>query len=959
MKKFLLFLVLLLGLPVFAGGSQEIVVACAPGYLSGTPPVTGLPEYDYQPNGLVEFHFHSTSDWNYNIMVYRAYYTGSCDFYATAAGSGVAWPNNFPAGVRNFSMRFTKFDNGSYNFVVFNDDTNEEIPNGVGSMPGNGGEFEATHLSLSIGFYTYSGYPGYPTYTETGVFTDAVPLKNPNLQPQKTPVLIVPGIMGSVIKKDSELLWPDITRMLNPFASDAFMDPLAFKSDGSPIDTSLSLGEVISLAGPLDYSKQLVTDLVSFGYSTSSNLTLFAYDWRADDENNAENFLKPLVDTLSAGSPTSKIDIVAHSQGGLLVKRLLYNHPEYAAKIGKLVFVGTPNLGAPVAAKILLYGDNMGVSFGPLQLNPQEVKKISQNMPAVYELLPSREYFNHTAGYLGNLDSSISLIGGVNYNFSQTSQALRNLGANASLLARAQVFHAPDFDNMDFSGAGFKTYNIAGCQSATVGQVLMSSDGKYHLNYTAGDGTVPIISADNVGGAQNYFVLSSDKLHATMLTADGIRQTIENILTGSGSMAGNVTKDKASCRFEGRQVSVHSPVDLQIYDEHGKYVGPNADGTFNDDLAGVKYDVIGHDKFAFLPAGHDYTIKLLSTATSSDSFSLDSSQVQNGQTVSTAHYDSVAVNPGSIATMVLSGGNNQNLQLDIDGDGNVDQNISPSAILNSGQSQDLLPPVSTSTLSGLAGQSGYYRSDVKVAISSLDPVIPGQDSQTAGLLKTVYSLDGADFQNYSAPVVVAAEGVHTLQFYAVDKAGNRESVQTASFTIDKTPPELVAQFSPDLQDLQWTATDTLPTVMAATSSKATAEFRRRFLPPIFPPLKVADKNSTISATDAAGNVTEIKLKDADRKRQLKAEIKSLSYNGKAADLSKNLLHFDWLYDKKGKLQILTQQVQARNQFNILAVYGLGKTLLTGKDQSGKFSRLLNGLVLLKVATSKGDLNWSY
>src|SRR5438477_608698 len=63
--------------------------------------------------------------------------------------------------------------------------------------------------------------------------------------PAHTPVLIVPGLTGTEIYKDVDLLWPDILKMVNPFNSDSFMDPLAFKDDLTPMDLSLTIGQVV------------------------------------------------------------------------------------------------------------------------------------------------------------------------------------------------------------------------------------------------------------------------------------------------------------------------------------------------------------------------------------------------------------------------------------------------------------------------------------------------------------------------------------------------------------------------------------------------------------------------------------------------------------------------------------------------------------------------------------------
>jgi arginine repressor len=187
-------------------------------------------------------------------------------------------------------------------------------------------------------------------------------------------------------------------------------------------------------------------------------------------------------------------------------------------------------------------------------------------------------------------------------------------------------------------------------------------------------------------------------------------------------------------------------------------------------------------------------------------------------------------------------------------------------------------------------------------------------------------------------VTISAEGPHTLDFFSIDRAGNREEVKTIIFTIDKTPPEAVIQFDPAKKDLTFAGLDNL----SAPED-----------------IVIADADDTVTLTDQAGNNTELKLKDKNRKILLQAEIKSLSYNNQPADLGKNKLSFLWLYDKKGNLNLLTQNVQNRKNYNILATYAGKNTLLVGIDQNGRISRTLNGLVLLKIATSKGDLAWGY
>jgi hypothetical protein len=760
----------------------------------------------------------------------------------------------------------------------------------------------------------------------------------------KTPLLIIPGTLGTEIWKQTEKLWPDVDRMTSiTQPSDAFMDPMAFKSDGTPLDTSLSLGEVVGKPrAEFDYSDLLVQDLISSGYVKDQNLFFFPYDWRDDIEKNSENFLKTKVAELASSSPTGTIDIVAHSQGGLLIKRLLFDHPDYQAKVGKLIFVGTPNLGAPKAAKALLFGDSFGVEKWRIGLDPLEMKKIGQNMPAVYQLLPSQAYFDHNP-YLSEIDNGIRK----NYTtYEQSTAALKKsiYQLNSGLIDSANTFHTQNFDNMDFSNSGIDSYNIMGCESPTIGHILANDTGSdLDLDYVPGDGTVPLFSASNINGAHNFYVLSQDTMHGTMLTHDGIRQKIVNILNNKQALVTDITSNPALCVFEGNKVSVHSPVNMDIYDELGQHVGLNANRTLDEQIGGVQYDILGHEKFAFLPVGHTYTIKL--TATDKGTFDFYSEKVEGETTLSTAYYNAIPITTTSTAETIINNQNNQTINFTSDG-----RVVPPSAVLDQNSSLDQTPPVSTSTLTGTMGNPGFYRTDVKINISVQDPVINNNASTTSGILKTQYSLDGGVWQSLTSPpslppegggmgtIALTSEGRHTISFFSTDKAGNNEQVQTITFTIDKTAPEAVIQFSPTQKDIQFTGTDNI-----STTSKVT----------------VLDNINDITLTDQAGNVTDIKLKEKNRKVSMQSTIQSLSYNTVAQDVSKNTLAFLWTYDKSGNLTMLSQNVAARKTYVILAIYNGKKTSLVGIDKTGIILKSVTGLDLLKVTTSKGDLAWGY
>jgi pimeloyl-ACP methyl ester carboxylesterase len=765
---------------------------------------------------------------------------------------------------------------------------------------------------------------------------------------EKTPLLIIPGTTATEIFKGDTKLWLDIDRLLIEI-NDRFMDPLAFIKDGTPIDETLTLGDVLgNPKNKFDYSESLVNKLKDNNYKLNQDLFLLSYDWRKEISENANGILKAKVDELVSKSSSRKIDIVAHSQGGLLIKRLIYNKPEYSSKINKLIFVGTPNLGSPKSFKILRDGDSLGISDYGLGLDPGRVKAISQNMPAIYEMLPSREYFNHYLGYWGELDRHfLKPDEETIYNYETTKQKQKDSGYNEFLLDLANVFHIPDFDNFNFSSSGIDVTNIVGCQTPTYAGFIDKAFSRDRILWEPGDETVPLKSATNIFGVKTIY--STDASHATMLTNPGIKQKIINLVTGSNEETVNTTENLSDCKFNGTAVASHSPVDLHVYDSQGRHVGVTPDGGFDSQIPGVGFEVIGHENFAYLPEGLNYTVKLV--ANGGGSFTFDSSKITQGEIVNTAYYDSVNIATSSVATINLENSNSQPLKLDFSGDGTSIQTILPSSFLNQTESKDLISPISTSTISGLMGEVGSFRGDVVVTLSAEDVLVAGKENETSGVLGIKYSLDGGEYLNYSvsSPINITTEGEHKIKFFATDRAGNNEQEQEINFVIDKTPPEFVISFDPNIKDLVFSATDTLQTTLS--TSTLTSSFKKLS--------KIKDQGQKITATDAAGNVTILTLTEKDRKKSARAEIKSLNYKGVEANIKNVNLAFWWQINKAQKLTELHQIIKNKKQFTVYAYYKNGLTKILGKDQNGVINKTVNGLNTLNVSTNKGDINWSF
>jgi hypothetical protein len=116
---------------------------------------------------------------------------------------------------------------------------------------------------------------------------------------------------------------------------------------------------------------------------------------------------------------------------------------------------------------------------------------------------------------------------------------------------------------------------------------------------------------------------------------------------------------------------------------------------------------------------------------------------------------------------------------------------------------DSTPPVTTSTVSGTHGNTGWYTSNVTVSLTATDA------AGGSGVQSLTYSATGAQaivsitVSGATATISLTTEGQTALTFAATDAAGNQEKPQQLQISLDKTPPgALCAQ-----PDSLWHATD--------------------------------------------------------------------------------------------------------------------------------------------------------
>jgi len=737
-------------------------------------------------------------------------------------------------------------------------------------------------------------------------FEPALRLEGPSIM--KAPVIIVPGMLGTELSNGADFIWPDLDQMLFDINDEFLIENLALDSDGASLQ-NIETGDVAEIflnnipIFEVNIFQDLKIVLEQNFYIENTDLFFFPYDWRLDLEDTKE-LLKQKIDQVKLATGFDKVNIIAHSMGGLLVKDYVSQYGEN--DIDKLIFVGTPHLGAPKAGKVLLEGDNFGIPW----LEKSTLRSLSLNSPSAYELLPTEKYFEQFIGYLKQFNSVDPL------DYFQTKNFILSKGANANIFDKAEIFFDKDLQDVDLSN--ISVYNIAGCRTGTQAgyQYAEGNNEIQDIKYISGDKTVPLVSADYINTSNKYYV--KDGQHSELPSANGVRELILSILENQNSpLANNVSTDQSFCNFQGKELLWRSPVEVHIYDSAGKHTGPIENNAIEYGIPGVDYEIIGHEKFIFLPTGEGQIYQVIAWGLDQGTFDLVISENNNGTITGATVFNDVPVTTSTSADINISSDSVDNaIQVD-DGDGNF-QTVFAIAQLSGEESDDVMPPETNVVISGVAGDNGWYRSNVAISLNAID--------NSSGVLETRYSLDGGStFSVYIAPLNINVEGVSQIQYFSIDRAGNNEAIKTTEIKIDETAPEISVQFDLTAKDFIFTA---------------------------------HCEASQCVARDEAGNTVVLKIQRIERARP-QIKFISISYNGEPARVFPDNKFIVSYQDSKGILKDFNQSIVIKNVERARIDYQKKKdqsVIITRTKGDKVIKEIVGGMRFLQLSTQKGILN---
>jgi hypothetical protein len=531
-----------------------------------------------------------------------------------------------------------------------------------------------------------------------------------------TPVIIVPGTMGSGLFHDvdgdnhlaaDERIWARIG---------ANTTPLLFDNDGAathndirvaPIrgDNQLSINgelqyDVVPFfkPGPLKHYHPLVHrferggfTLDHFGstYVNGDNLFIFPYDWRKSVDT-LGNELAAFVDQVIQWTKSTNVDIVAHSMGGLITKRMVALTDN--SKIRKVVFLAVPHQGAPQMVNVVSTGD-LGNILMNWFLKPASVKSLSRNFPPSYELWPSR-FYTYSGKWFAYED--FVRITPIN----KYDQIIDWVKGHPDGKGTIPPINSLLIDNAEPTKTNLTSINFSGIEILNVycGSLLTPSQVVYDwwLGYippiygTLGDGTVPLTSAQTVGivGGNLAQLQVSHVKHSDFGSNGDVADTVFNFINSPSHISQQVhslaqdTTDFIQSNLI--QLNFSGVASAHVFKQMGLHTGTLSDTTFEEGIVGSSFQAfapysLGGSIIIVLPKDSGYTVTF-TPASDTQQVQYSIYGVSHGELLQSSFFDSIQITMKEAALCTVSVNPQQTaLWIDTNSDGKGDSTVPPSS----------------------------------------------------------------------------------------------------------------------------------------------------------------------------------------------------------------------------------------------------------------------------------------
>ena len=559
--------------------------------------------------------------------------------------------------------------------------------------------------------FQYNWWDGSPEKISAGVNTANYAMR----EDFHDPVIIIPGIMGSW-EKDGQMQ----------------IDPIFHTYDN------------------------LYAEFANNGYVPEENLFTFPYEWRDSNIDNAKK-LNEKIDEIKNRARWPKVDIVAHSMGGLLAREYIQSS-YYDYDVDQLVTIGTPHLGAPKSYIKWEAGESLWDVFeiAGKRIFQHEAKEKGYSdifhyirerpIPSVRELLPVYNYLYDVENdyalresypddyprneFLENLNSENLLWPLHELEFTKI------VGRTNNLTSTVSGYNVIDADMGEYWEHGYPH----GFEITLIGDQGLRRD--------EGDRTVPLYSAESTQIPSGYTIYLESEHNA--LPTDAQKDILET-LTGVRPS----TEINYGLIHDILFTAVYSPVNVQIESPSGKRIGKNFEtGEEYNEINGGFYAGSNVDaEFVTIPNPEEGEYKIIIQGTDEGEYKIEVTRIKENESDPLKAKESTVEINGATEE-----GKREELKVEVKGDEVMADN------------KDSTPPVIT--IASPKNNQEYLNDQIiPVSYELADDTSP---KEKITVTTTSCSDDICRDISSQSQVDLSLEhlGEHTLKIAAQDEAGN-------------------------------------------------------------------------------------------------------------------------------------------------------------------------------------------
>lgn len=583
--------------------------------------------------------------------------------------------------------------------------------------------------------YTFwGGQDHYPLASPSG-------WEEPPKQECCSSVLFLPAFMASELYVQGDFfenqLWPPNSLLKTD------VEKLMLNEDGVPVTSGVYTKGIVSEAFGVNVYKSFIEKMDEMvSSSVIQEWKPFPYDWRKDlnevvsgltvvkegDEFTNTRLIDEAL-ALAQRSPTGKITIIGHSNGGLVGKYLIKELQKIGKSnvVDKFIMVAVPQIGTPKAVASLLHGDQQSMLWG-LLLDNSYARGLGYNMKSSYNLIPTNEFVVDYLKPLITFDESIkSVFDYSSAGFSKDIVIYEDLSRFLSFGNRGKILG--EKTNIPLSLRGdliekanmmvgslstweipeeIRTIEISGWGADTIRgieykskieKICTSENNIYYcrpenvwdrklMMANDGDGTVVTESSTANGSAKEYYLdlfrlnkgLGINIKHHNVLEPVQFLTLISQIISGSendGQLPEYIALFKPTKQNQSILLSVHSPVNLSITDSSDRYTGVakenNAEGFMfvKEEIPNSYFINIGEDKYVGIDSNENYNVNI--EGYDVGTFTFEQELIDKGEAINSVKFIDIPVTPlTKIYADLDNGALDPTIDVDVDGDRMID-----------------------------------------------------------------------------------------------------------------------------------------------------------------------------------------------------------------------------------------------------------------------------------------------